>query len=124
MTQNMLFKGLAKNSFLCGKYGRFQEYNYSIPGLWQGKLGDGKTIEVIGDKKGGSTMGILSSFGKPWEDKHDREAQEKFLQDFREFVKVPLRVVIVLRNPFDIIATQHLRSGRKKIESIFQLNFD
>ena len=122
MTQDMLFKELAKNSFLCGKYGRIQVYNYSIPGLWQGKLGDGKTIEVIGDKKGGITMVLLSSFGKPWKDKHAAEALEKFLQDFRDFVKVPLRVVIVLRNPFDIIATQHLRSGRKRIDSILLLN--
>ena len=34
-----------------------------------------------------------SVFGKPWEDKHAAEAQENFLQDFRDFVKVPLRVM-------------------------------
>ena len=122
MTQDMLFKGLAKNSFLCGKYGRIQVYNYSIPGLWQGKLGNGRKIEVIGDKKGGRSAKILSDFGKPWEDIRAAKALETFWQDFRDFVKVPLRVVIVLRNPFDIIATQHLRSGRKRIDSILLLN--
>ena len=65
MTRNTLFEGIAKNSFLCGKYGRIHVYNYSIPGLWQGKIGDGHTIQVIGDKRGGTLTNTLMSFGKP-----------------------------------------------------------
>ena len=110
MTKDSLFKGLAKNSFLCGKYGRIQVYDYSIPGLWQGKLGDGQKMDVIGDKKGGNVGKVLSSFGKPWEDVSAAEALRKFMQGFRDVVKVPLRVVIVLRNPFNLIATAHFRT--------------
>ena len=110
MTKDLLFEGLAKNSFLCGKYGRIQVYDYSIPGLWQGKLGDGQKMDVIGDKKGGNVGKVLSSFGKPWEDESAAEALQKFMQGFRDVVKVPLRVVIVLRNPFNLIATAHFRT--------------
>ena len=113
MTQDSLFEGLAKNSFICGKYGRIQVYDYSIPGLWQGKIGNGQVIDVIGDKMGGSTVEVLRSFGDPWEDKGAPEAQQKFIQEFRDMVKVPLRAVVVLRNPFNMIATNHLRGGWK-----------
>ena len=116
MTKDLLFEGLAKNSFLCGKYGRIQVYDYSIPGLWQGKLDDGQKMDVIGDKKGGNVGKVLSSFGKPWEDESAAEALRKFMLEFRDVVKVPLRVVIVLRNPFNLIATQHLRTREENVK--------
>ena len=120
MTRDSLFEGIAKNSFLCGKYGRIQVYDYSIPGLWQGKLGDSHTIQVIGDKRGGSLVQRLMSFGKPWADQSAAEAQRRYMQEFRDLVIVPLRFVMVLRNPFNMIATWHLRHGQglKEIDKV------
>lgn len=59
LTRDVLFAKLAKNFYLCGRYGRIQVYNYSIPGLCQGRIGNGHALEVIGDKKGGKTSNYM-----------------------------------------------------------------
>ena len=37
------------------------------------------SIDVIGDKRGGSVLKVLKFFGKPWKDKRAAEAVKKFL---------------------------------------------
>lgn len=68
---------------------RWGDYDYSIPGQWQGRHAE---VQVIGDKKGGTSSGLL------------RE-QPQLLAQLRATVALPLRLVHVVRNPFDNIAT-------------------
>mmetsp|Transcript_13417 Transcript_13417/g.26793 ORF Transcript_13417/g.26793 Transcript_13417/m.26793 type:complete len:520 (-) Transcript_13417:100-1659(-) len=105
-TRQDLFADLARNSYLCGKYGRMQVYNYSIPGMWQGKLRYNRQW-VVGDKKGGGSTKLLARlFGnQPWLNDEMAKAQKTFFVNFVNFVKVPSKFIIVLRNPFNIIST-------------------
>ncbi|XP_020620367.1 uncharacterized protein LOC110058117 [Orbicella faveolata] len=67
-------------------------YSYYIPGSWQGQYRN--QIKVIGDKQGSGTAAILG--------------QRKGLQDLQELqktVEVPVKLIHVIRNPFDNIAT-------------------
>jgi hypothetical protein len=67
--------------------------DYRVPDQWQGAF---RRLRVIGDKKGGQSTRRL------------REAPER-LDGLRRTVGVPLRVVHVIRNPFDNIASMSLR---------------
>ena len=75
-------------------------YALGVDGLWQGKYD--RYIEVIGDKSGGmTTIGYM-------------ENKQKFLRNYqklKEEVKVPLRIIHVLRNPYDMFAT-HMVMGK------------
>jgi len=103
------FSKLARSSFFCGKYDRLQAYNYTIPGLWQGKVRD--KLEVIGDKRGGKSTDTLLQLGSnPWENERDARAQKKYFDGFLRYLKVEPRIIVVLRNPFDMIATKLLRT--------------
>jgi len=107
------FSKLATASFFCGKYGRLQVYNYTIPGLWQGKVRD--KLEVIGDKMGGVSAEMLLHRGSnPWENERDARAQKKYFDGFLRYLKVEPRIIVVLRNPFDMIATNVLRLIEKE----------
>ena len=71
-------------------------YTYDVPGQWQGSF---KKIRVIGDKHGGFTVDTLA-------------ANPELLQKLRDVVKVPVRFIHVVRNPFDNIATMALRKAQ------------
>ena len=72
----------------------FKGYTLKVEGLWEGTYDD--HIEVIGDKSGGmTTRSYLID-------------KQKFKQNFeklKQSVQVPLHIIHVLRNPFDIIST-------------------
>ncbi|MFN2557321.1 MAG: sulfotransferase [Nitriliruptorales bacterium] len=70
-------------------------YSYRISGQWQGRY---NTIRVIGDKKGGKTTGRLGE-------------DPDLLRRLRARVGVPVKIVLVTRNPFDNIATLARRNG-------------
>lgn len=90
-----------------------QVYNYTIPGLWQGKVRD--KLEVIGDKMGGVSAEMLLHRGSnPWENERDARAQKKYFDGFLRYLKVEPRIIVVLRNPFDMIATNVLRLIEKE----------
>jgi hypothetical protein len=63
-------------------------YAYRVPGQWQGRFA---TLRVIGDKRGGATARCIA-------------AVPDFLERVRGVVGVPLRVIHVVRNPFDNVA--------------------
>jgi hypothetical protein len=67
-------------------------YSYSVPGQWQGRS---TVLRVIGDKDGAKTSERLA-----------RNLDE--IDRFEDAVGVPLRVVHVVRNPFDIVARMSL----------------
>jgi len=75
---------------------QWTEYNYAVPHQWQGRF---QTLRIIGDKKGGKSSERL------------RERPELFPK-LRRLVKVPMRIVQVIRNPYDNITTMSRRSGR------------
>ncbi len=76
-------------------------YDYSVPGAWQGAL---RRLRVIGDKKGGRSSWWL----------HDEPG---LLDRLCETVKVPVRIIHVVRSVWDNIATISTR-GRPLDEAI------
>ena len=67
--------------------------DYHVPDQWHGSY---RTLRVIGDKKGGQSTRRLRS-------------NPELLDRLRRKVGVPIRVVHVVRNPFDNIASMKLR---------------
>mmetsp|Transcript_32421 Transcript_32421/g.103194 ORF Transcript_32421/g.103194 Transcript_32421/m.103194 type:complete len:257 (+) Transcript_32421:50-820(+) len=93
--RHWLYKKLVHNSRVCARVGRYQEsYNYSIPGSWQGRWADGR-IEVIGDKRGGTSIDMLL-----------RTGGLKGLNELRKVVGVPLHIIRVGRSLWDNLATK------------------
>ncbi|XP_068691859.1 uncharacterized protein [Montipora foliosa] len=79
-------------------------YSYHVPGQWQGTYRD--SIMVMGDKKGGKTTRQL----------FHKENQEA-LKQIQQVLKIPLKFVHVIRNPYDNIATMLLRAVNKRNEA-------
>jgi hypothetical protein len=63
-------------------------YLYRVPGQWQGRF---RRLRVIGDKRGGSVTRSLAR-------------HPDLLERVRSLTGVPLRLIHVVRNPFDNIA--------------------
>ncbi|XP_078370634.1 uncharacterized protein LOC144654375 isoform X2 [Oculina patagonica] len=75
------------------------KYNYHIPGLWQG--GYQNRIKVIGDRKVEETaLALASKMG--------------VLEEIRQVVQLPIKLIHVIRNPFDNIATMMLRATESR----------
>jgi hypothetical protein len=73
---------------------QWSDYDYTVPGQFQGSF---RRLSVIGDKRGGNTaMWILR---KP-----------QLLDQLRKTVGVPIRVLHVIRNPYDNIVTMAKRA--------------
>ena len=71
-------------------------YTLNIDGSWHGGF---TSLRVIGDKSGGKTvMGYKS----------DSENFKKLYQQLAASVKVPVKVLQIIRNPLDMIATNTL----------------
>jgi hypothetical protein len=71
-------------------------YTYEVPDQWQGRY---ERIDVIGDKKGGRSTARLA------------ERPELF-DRLGATVDVPVKLVQVVRNPYDNIATMYRRGPR------------
>jgi hypothetical protein len=71
-------------------------YDYRVPDQWQGRVSE---LRVIGDKKGGVTTERLG-------------ARPELLERLRRTVAVPVRLVHVVRSPYDNITTMARRSGQ------------
>ena len=75
--------------------GNRTNYSYAVPGQWQGRF---ETLRVIGDKRGGAVTRCI-------------EEHPDFLDRVRSLVGVPLRLLHVVRNPFDNIAAISIWHG-------------
>ncbi|HID74262.1 MAG TPA: sulfotransferase [Thermoplasmata archaeon] len=96
-TREQLFTLIMENSRRNAERGRVQAgYVYNVPNQYQGRS---DTLKVIGDKRGGDTSSLLGDV-------------PALLDDLRDLVKVPLRFIHVVRNPFDNITTIKVRSER------------
>lgn len=97
-----IFNALWRNSKetlvkgLRAKSKSYKGYTLFVDGLYQGKYVD--HIDVIGDKKGGVTARSLALYPKEW------------LNSFNilKSLNLPIKVVYVIRNPYDNIATSLL----------------
>jgi len=65
-------------------------YSYKVPGQWQGRFTE---LKVIGDKRGGRTSRELY---------HD----PGLLDQLQAAVGIPVKIIHIIRNPFDNIATR------------------
>ena len=70
-------------------------YSYAVPGQWQGRW---DRLEVVGDKRGRMTTDRLA-------------AAPGLLDDLARAARMPVRVVQVVRNPYDNVATMHARGS-------------
>jgi hypothetical protein len=81
-------------------------YDYSVPNQFQGSF---ERLRVIGDKQGGLSVRRL------------REDPE-LLERIRRIVRVPVRVLHITRNPFDIIARRKLSNSSSLSTNIDQFS--
>lgn len=91
-----------------GRTGTKREYDYAVPGQWQGRY---RTLRVIGDKRGKGTSQTLGT-------------HPDLLTRLTELVEVPVRIVHVLRNPYDNITTMTRRTRstlERSADRYFQL---
>lgn len=102
-----LYSKISDNSRTYAERGRTSwGYSYDVPELFQGKATE---LKVIGDKKGGdSTMHLAQ--------------HPELLDQLKELVGSDLKIIHIIRNPFDIIATRILRGtssqGKSQDEEI------
>jgi hypothetical protein len=90
VSKRELYEQIVANSERAAAAGREQTgYSYAVPGQWQGRF---EEIQVLGDKKGGMSTVRL------------RERPE-LLDQLAELVGLPLKLIHVVRNPYDNIAT-------------------
>ena len=81
------------------KYHNEKGYNLHLENSWQGSF---RKLRVIGDKTAGD---VTNSFS------HDPVMFQYLLRRLSEIVGVPLKVINVVRNPFDMVATLTLYRG-------------
>ncbi len=91
VTQNQLFAAILQRDAEFTELGReWTKYSYDVPGTDQGEF---DRLRVIGDKKGGASTRRLGY-------------SPELLGTLREAISVPLRVIHVVRNSFDTIASR------------------
>jgi len=122
MTREELYTALAYNSWNCGNNGWLQVYNYSVPGLWQGGIDSKESLEVIGDKAGGTSLHRL----KQWiEEKAGKSFDLAFgdydsipgladhvnsrFNEYLSVIKAEPRFIVNIRHPGNIVATRNSR---------------
>ena len=106
LNRKRLYQELYKNSYTSvrsngwrdsGKYSK--GYSLEIDGSWQGRFTE---LKVIGDKSGGRAVKEYN---------RDSKKFKKLYQQLASSVKVPIKVLQVVRNPLDMIATKVLYMG-------------
>ena len=105
VARKLLYNQLYNNSYANARKGwrttkqTQKGYSLSIDSSWQGRF---TTLRVIGDKCGGDMTRMY----------HKSSAQlRRVYRRLKANVKVPIKVLQVVRNPFDMIATMALYRG-------------
>ena len=114
--QTHLFNTLYRQCYWDAMGSRSEEnakknYTLDVDYPWQGKYD--KYISVIGDKSGGMTTNVFRNSSRRF---------PHYLRELRETVKVPIRVIHAVRNPYDLISTQLLYTESKHLPSEFREN--
>ena len=76
-------------------------YTLQVKGLHQGTYVS--HVDVIGDKNGGHTGALLN---------HDPLEWDKIINKLKSLVNIPFKVIYVIRNPYDNIASARLYSSK------------
>ena len=87
---------IAVNAKAFRKNPHWTKYNYEIPNPENSK--NANPIQIIGDKKAGGS--VFYSAKNP-----------ELLPTFRDWLPIPLKVIHMIRHPFDVIATTSLKNG-------------
>ncbi|GBE18379.1 hypothetical protein BMS3Abin16_00979 [archaeon BMS3Abin16] len=93
--RNQIYHLLIKKSLLFALTGRKRGggYDYNVPNQWQGTF---KNLRIIGDKQGGGSTLIT-------------QTRPDILDKLRKVVGVKVKLIHVIRNPFDNITTISIR---------------
>ena len=87
---------LVKQDEIFGQIGRqWTGYGYEVPNQWQGRF---EKLLVVGDKKAGLTSTMLGE-------------QPGLLKVLEERIRLPLRIIHLVRHPQNVIATMHRKLG-------------
>lgn len=103
-TETQIFRLIVQKSIQQAKSGRKKagrrgkKYSYHVPHQWQGKY---QQIKIIGDKEGGATTDRLASM-------------PHLLQQLKDTIRCKIKFIIVIRNPYDNISTEFIRSYRNE----------
>ena len=105
LNRSRLYNELYRNSYMNARSGwrasnhTQKGYTLNMYSSWQGRF---TKLWVIGDKSGGNTALVYL--------KNSRQFKVKY-QHLRGSLRVPIKVLQVVRNPFDMIATNALYLG-------------
>jgi hypothetical protein len=101
-TRRELYARILARAWWFDRQGNTSNYAYRVPNQWQGRF---RELRVIGDKRGGAVTRCIAE-------------HPDFLPRVRSLVGVPLRLVHVVRNPFDNISAISIWHGLSLEESI------
>lgn len=102
-SSHQIFHLLLENAIATGQKGREETgYSYHVPGQYQGQY---THLRVIGDKRGGNSSRRL-------------KAHPKLLQELKQRIGIPLRMIHISRNPFDNMATMAYRDYQGPADQI------
>ena len=108
LSREQLFYLLLDNSHRFTEQGRvWEEYSYEVKDQWQGRF---RTLRVIGDKKGGLSSVRL-------------RRNPTLLDDLRRRVGTRLKLIHVVRNPFDNISTSLRKKDAPTLEGAIDMYF-
>ena len=113
-----LFNALYRDSLLDATEGMrtvekdMKGYTLQMEQSWQGRF---RKLKVIGDKSGGMVAKLYA--------KNPNDAHRTYLE-ISDTVKIPIRVLHVVRNPYDIIATQLLFNASGVLGHKFEATVD
>ena len=101
--KNQIYYLLQQNSQEYAEKGRnWSGYSYQVPNQWQGKFTE---IKVIGDKKAALSAIKLSK-------------NPQLLEQIKKTVAVPIKIIHIMRNPYDNITTMFKKSDRKRTKAL------
>lgn len=101
--KNQIYYLLQQNSQEYAEKGRnWSGYSYQVLNQWQGKFTE---IKVIGDKK--AALSAIKISKNP-----------QLLQQIQKTVAVPIKIIHIMRNPYDNITTMFEKSDRKRTDAL------
>jgi hypothetical protein len=101
--KNQIYYLLLKSSLSFAEAGSvWSGYSYKVPYQWQGRF---NKLQVLGDRKGGSSALILSLY-------------PGLLERLRNTFQIPVKFIHVTRNPYDNISTISRKHDMNLMESI------
>jgi len=97
-SKGQIFYLIVENSSDFAKSGStFTGYSYAVPSQWQGRF---RTLRVIGDKRADRSVTTLQTY--PY-----------LLSKLRKTIRIPMKFIHVIRNPYDNISSIFLRGEKR-----------